>query len=64
MYEYKKQFFPELTEKQVKRIKMRHHLVLAYAYLRNGEFGKCFVQGSQAMFAEPVACIQMVFERK
>lgn len=64
LYEYKKQFFPELTEKQVKRIKMRHHLVLAYAYLRNGEFGKCFVQGSQAMFAEPVACIQMVLERK
>lgn len=64
LYEYKKQFFPELTKKQVKKIKMRHHLVLAYAYLRNGEFGQCFVQGSKAMLAEPVACIRMVLGRK
>lgn len=64
LYEYKKQFFPTLTKKQVKKIRMRHHLVLAYAYLRNRNYGKFFVEGCQAMATEPVACIRMVIERK
>lgn len=63
LYEYKKQFFPELSKKQVKEIKMRHHLVLAYAYLRIGSYGQYIMQACQAMAAEPIACIRMVLAR-
>ncbi|NCC44141.1 MAG: glycosyltransferase [Clostridia bacterium] len=63
LYEYKKQFFGELKKKEVRRIKMRHHLVLAYAYMRNREYGKFFGEGCRAVMTAPVACVGMICNR-
>lgn len=64
LYEYKKQFFKELKHSERKQIRMRHHLVLAYAYLRNREYGHFFIEGCQAICSAPIECIRFVCKRK
>lgn len=64
LYEYKKQFFPKLKKSQVRKIHMRHHLVLAYAYLRSGDYGNFAIQGWKAVFAAPLSCGQMVVKHQ
>lgn len=64
LYEYKKNFFPKLKRSQVRKIRMRHHLVLAYAYLRSGDYGNFAVQGWEAVLAAPLACGQMVVKHQ
>lgn len=64
LYEYKKQFFSELKQAQVRKIRMRHHLVLAYAYMRDGRYGKFLWEGAQAFVMAPVSCLEMVSKRK
>lgn len=64
LYEYKKQYFSKLKKSQVRKIRMRHHLVLAYAYLRSGDYRNFAIQGWKAVFAAPLACGQMVVKHQ
>ncbi len=63
LYEYKKTFFNKLDGKKVKYIKMRHHAVLAFAYLRIKKYGKFMAEGIKSFVSSPVGCVKMLKER-
>lgn len=63
LYEYKKQFFPQMKKSSVRQIRMRHHLVLAYAYLRSKAYGKFGHEACRALIVSPGACLKMIFRR-
>lgn len=64
LYEYKKKYFPELSSRAVRYIAMRHHLVLAYAHLRQKSYGKFLGEGFRAVRSAPIACGMLVLKRK
>ena len=64
LYEYKKKYFTELDKKTVKYIKMRHHLVLAFAFLRMKQYGSFFVEGVQAVLCDVIGSLKFVLNRK
>ena len=64
LYEYKKQFFDLLKKKEIQQIRMRHHLVLAYAYLRNREYSSFVIEGCKSVCFAPIACLRLVCKRK
>jgi lipopolysaccharide/colanic/teichoic acid biosynthesis glycosyltransferase/glycosyltransferase involved in cell wall biosynthesis len=63
LFRYKRRYFSQLKRKEVRQIKMRHHLVLAYAYMRNREYTEFLAEGVRAVLAAPAACIRMVLKR-
>lgn len=63
LYEYKKQYFDVLENETVRYIKMRHHAVLAFAYLRMKAWKKMIVEGIKAFFYAPLQCIKLLMER-
>lgn len=60
LYQYKKQFFKQLKCNEVRYIRMRHHLVLAYAYLRDRKYLNFVAEGILSVISAPVACIRLV----
>lgn len=60
LYEYKKQFFSSLSEKEVRQIRMRHNLVLAYAHLRERKHLKFLRYAMRSMAEEPVSCMKIL----
>ncbi len=60
LYEYKKKYFAELDKKTVKYIKMRHHLVLALAYLKINKYANALLEGICAIIICPFGFIQLV----
>lgn len=64
LYAYKKKYFTELDKKTVKYIKMRHHLVLAFAYLRMKQYVSFFVEGVKAVLCDVTGSIKFVLNRK
>lgn len=63
LYEYKKSFFPKLGKDSVRKIRMRHHLVLAYTYLRSRDYVAFVREGTISFFSAPVACVIFVLKR-
>lgn len=63
LHEFKKQFFAELDAKSKRYIKMRHHAVLAFAYLRGKGFSSILIHGVRSFFAAPLACVNMLLRR-
>ncbi len=63
LHEYKKQFFDELDCGTVRYIKMRHHAVLAFAYLRMGKYGGAVSQGIKSICYAPIECVKMILKR-
>ena len=64
LFEFKKKYFRKLDKKSIRFIKMRHHAVVAYAYLRIGKFGYFFVYGLKAFFISPIASVRLFLNRK
>lgn len=64
LHSYKKQFFDRLDAKSRRYIRMRHHAVLAFAYLRKGAYVSFFVQGICSFLSSPVGCCKLVMARK
>ena len=64
LYEFKKGYFAELKKQEQRAVTMRHHLVLCYAYLRAGNYGKFFIEGCLSVLSAPIACLQYVLMRK
>lgn len=60
LYERKKTYFSQLSAEEVRAIRMRHHLVLAYAYIRDGRKLKFLWEGMCAVCCAPLGCIKMV----
>lgn len=64
LHEYKKQFFPELDAKSRRYIKMRHHAVLAFAYLRKRSYGKFVTHSASGFLISPISCCKLILMRK
>ena len=64
LHEFKKQFFADLDAKSKRYIKMRHHAVLAFAYLRVKKYGAFFVHGIRCFFVSPLACVEMLIKSR
>lgn len=63
LYEFKKAFFPQLRRSVIRRIRMRHYLVLAYAHLRSKDYVSFLKEGIVSFLSAPVACIIFVLKR-
>ena len=64
LYQYKKKYFDSLDHATVRYINMRHHAVLAFAYLRMKNFGLTFKHGALSFLASPHMLIKLLLERK
>lgn len=63
LYEFKGKYFKKLRKKDIQYIKMRHHAVLAFAYIRLNKWGGFFVNAAQAFFYSPIELIKLVVYR-
>lgn len=63
LYAYKKQFFGELDKKSVRYIRMRHHAVLAFAFVRQRKLMKFAKEAFLAFVSAPVACVDLFLHR-
>lgn len=63
LYTYKKQFFSEFDKKSVRYIKMRHHAVLAFAFMRQKKIAKFMKESLLAFVSAPIACVGILLHR-
>ena len=63
LYEYKKQYFSCLLPKDRRYIKMRHHAVLAFAYIRIRKILPMFKHAILGFLASPITFIKLIKER-
>lgn len=54
LFEHKKQYFKSMDRKTVSYIKMRHHAVLAFAYLRMKRYVAVIPETFKSFFAAPI----------
>lgn len=59
LYAYKKRYFGSFDKKSVRYIRMRHHAVLAFAYLRMRKFAGFLKEAILSFFAAPIACVKL-----
>jgi glycosyltransferase involved in cell wall biosynthesis len=64
LYEYKKQFLPMLSRSDRRYIRMRHHAVLAFAYLRMRKMGGTVKHGICSVLTAPLAFLKLLKDRK
>lgn len=64
LYEYKKTMFGSLDKKSVKYIKMRHHAVLAFAYLRMKKYMLFLKEAIEAFVSSPMACLKLLMYKR
>lgn len=60
LFAYKKRFFNEFDRKTIRYIKMRHHAVLAFAYLRSKQMIMFLKEAVMSFFIDPVCCIKLL----
>ncbi len=63
LFEFKKGFFDSLEASEVKYIKARHHLVLAYAYFKSRKLKKFVSNFLKAFFASPIQLFKIISSR-
>lgn len=63
LFAYKKTVIQQWDRKTQRYIKMRHHAVLAFAYLRMGSLGKGMIEIWKAVLCSPVNCIKLALSR-
>lgn len=61
LFAHKKQYFKQLKAKDRRYIRMRHHAVLAFAYLRKKRFFMFFVEAVASFLVTPIACLELFF---
>lgn len=64
LFEFKKKFFEKLDGKTVRYIKMRHHAVLAFAYLRMKKYTAFLCESFKSFFSSPVSCLKLFLNLK
>lgn len=60
LYVFKKRFFPNLSLKNRRYIRMRHYAVLAFAFKRKGSFLRFIISGAFSFFSSPVQCLRLL----
>ena len=63
LYTFKKKYFDYLDFKGRQYVKMRHHAVLAYAYIRNRRYLLFIKESILSFFSSPVFCFKLFFDR-
>lgn len=61
LYEYKKQFFPQLNAGERRYIRFRHYAVMVVAYMRNRMYVKMLGAGIMAFICGPLVFLKEVF---
>lgn len=61
LFKFKQQFFSQLTRKEVRFIKFRHHAVLAAGYKRNKIYGKMFIEAVKTVLTSPLDFVREIF---
>ena len=64
LYEHKKKYFSRLTRREIRYIRMRHYIVLAYAHLRAGDYAKFVFCGLMGAAVSPLGAMQILLGRK
>lgn len=64
LFQFKRTYFPNLSPSDIRFIRMRHHAVLAFAYLKQGDLLHFLCEAMQSFFLSPVGCIRMLSQRK
>ena len=64
LYEYKKSLFNQIDKHSIKYIKMRHHAVLAFAYLRMKKPLTTIKHGLISFVSSPISLMKLLKERK
>ena len=64
LFEYKKQFFDEFDRKTIRYIKMRHHAVLAFAFMRQKKMANFLKESFLAVMVAPISCVQLFLGRR
>jgi len=60
LYEYKKNYFDELSFQHRKYITMRHYAVLAFAEMRRKNYGKFLKYAVQSFCISPINCVRLL----
>lgn len=63
LYEHKKRYFSQLSNKDIKYIKMRHYAVLAFAEIRRKHYISFIKKALMSMVISPVECIKLLINR-
>ncbi|MGL5255459.1 MAG: glycosyltransferase family 2 protein [Proteocatella sp.] len=63
LYEHKKKYFSQLSNKDIRYIKMRHYAVLAFAEVRRKHYISFIKRALMSMVASPVECIKLLINR-
>lgn len=63
LFQHKSQYFDKLPQQCIRHIKMRHHAVVAFAYLRMRDFDKFFYHCIASFFEAPVSCLNLFLHR-
>ena len=61
LFKFKQKFFSQLTKKEVRFIKFRHHAVLAAGYKRNKMYGKMIAEAIRTVLMSPVDFVREIF---
>lgn len=64
LYEFKRKYFENLDNKSVRYIKMRHHAVLAFAYLRMKKIPDFFCESVKSFLSSPLASLRLFVNLK
>lgn len=64
LFEFKKKYFSSLNKNSIRYIKMRHHAVLAIAYLKINEKFLFFKEAIYSFFVSPRCCIKLLLNSK
>lgn len=60
LYEYKKQYFSNISAKDRRYIKMRHYAVLAFAEIRRKKYFNFVLNAVKAFFTSPIGAISIL----
>lgn len=63
LYSQKKKYFDLLDKKSIRYVKVRHHAVLAYAYLRMKCYFKFLFESIKGFFVSPLGLIKVFLNR-
>ena len=64
LYKFKKKYFSDLGKEAVRYIKMRHHIVLAFAYLRMKKFYHFGIESVKALCVSPRGLFELWNKRQ
>ena len=64
LYNFKKKYFSNFDSKTVRYIKMRHHAVLAFAYIRMKHYFYFFSEALCSFLNAPIKCIKLFMKIK